>query len=63
MKDRNMRNFLFILTESIMSCLCANEKDVAERGGSLGGMGNIRVEKPLDSSERRDTVPQETGWL
>lgn len=58
-----MRNFLFILTESIMSCLCANEKDLAERGGGVGGMGNIRVEKPSVRSERRDIVPQKTGWL
>lgn len=29
----------------------------------MGGMENIRIEKPFIRSERRDTVSQKTEWL
>lgn len=51
--------------EDITTCLYANEKDPRVAGGDngVGGVGNIRAEKPLVRSERRDTVPQKGGWL
>lgn len=52
--------------ETITTCLYANEKDPAEKGGGhngVGGVGKIRVEKPSDRSDRRDTVSQKIGWL